>query len=153
MLAATSTSSLSRAARLSAVGACPVTVDVHERADKRIGSGSSLDELFRSERLCVIKTPVRAPRANGIAERFVRTVRGECLDWLLILNRIHLEHVLRVYVEHSGARKTRGHRGNQGTVRSVEPRPTHVPAQHLDLMPQHQRLDALDVRAAATTQQ
>lgn len=47
-----------------------------------------------------MKTPVRAPRANAIAERFVRTVRSECLDWLLILNRRHLEHVLRVYVGH-----------------------------------------------------
>ena len=41
-----------------------------------------------------------APKANAIAERFVRTVRAECLDWLLILNRRHLEHVLRVYVDH-----------------------------------------------------
>ena len=47
-----------------------------------------------------MKTPVRAPKANAIAERFVRTVRAECLDWLLILNRRHLEHVLRVYVDH-----------------------------------------------------
>ena len=47
-----------------------------------------------------MKTPVRAPRANAIAERFVRTARAECLDWLLILNRRHLEGVLRVYVDH-----------------------------------------------------
>jgi putative transposase len=43
---------------------------------------------------------VRAPKANAIAERFVRTVRSECLDWLPILNRGHLECVLRVYVDH-----------------------------------------------------
>jgi putative transposase len=43
---------------------------------------------------------VRAPKANAIAERFVRTVRAECLDWLLIANRRHLERVLRVYVDH-----------------------------------------------------
>jgi putative transposase len=47
-----------------------------------------------------VKKPVRAPQANAIAERFVRTVRSECLDWLLIINRRHLEHVLRVYVDH-----------------------------------------------------
>jgi transposase InsO family protein len=52
------------------------------------------DEVFRSEGIRVVKTPVRAPKANAIAERFVRTVRTECLDWLLILNRRHLEHVL-----------------------------------------------------------
>jgi putative transposase len=43
---------------------------------------------------------VRAPKANAIAERFVRTIRTECLDWLLILNRRHLEHALRVYIDH-----------------------------------------------------
>jgi putative transposase len=43
---------------------------------------------------------VRAPKANAIAERFVRTVRAECLDWLLIANRRHLERVLRVFVDH-----------------------------------------------------
>jgi len=43
---------------------------------------------------------VRAPKANAIAERFVRTVRAECLDWLLIVNRRHLELVLRVFVDH-----------------------------------------------------
>jgi putative transposase len=58
------------------------------------------DEIFRSEGIRPVKTPVRAPKANAIAERFVRTVRGECLDWLLILNRRHLERVLRVYVDH-----------------------------------------------------
>jgi putative transposase len=47
------------------------------------------DEVFRSERIRIVKTPVRAPKANAVAERFVRTVRSECLDWLLILNRRH----------------------------------------------------------------
>jgi putative transposase len=48
----------------------------------------------------VIKTPMRAPQANAIAERWVRTVRNECLDHLLILGRRHLERVLRDYVAH-----------------------------------------------------
>jgi putative transposase len=58
------------------------------------------DEVFRSEGIRIVKTPVRAPKANAIAERFVRTVRAECLDSLLILNRRHLERVLRVYINH-----------------------------------------------------
>src|SRR5215211_7395036 len=58
------------------------------------------DTVFRSEGIEIVRTPVRAPKANAVAERFVRTVRAECLDWLLILNRRHLERVLRVFVEH-----------------------------------------------------
>jgi transposase InsO family protein len=46
------------------------------------------------------KTPVRAPNANAFAERWVRTVRSECLDWLLIVSRRQLERVLRTYVDH-----------------------------------------------------
>jgi len=55
------------------------------------------DEVFRSGGIRIVKTPVRAPKANAIAERFVRTVRAACLDWLLILNRRHLERTLRIY--------------------------------------------------------
>jgi transposase InsO family protein len=58
------------------------------------------DEVFRSEGIRTVKTPVRAPKANAVAERLVRTVRSECLDWLLILDRRHLEHVLGIYVDH-----------------------------------------------------
>jgi putative transposase len=58
------------------------------------------DIVFRSEGIEIVRTPMRAPKANAVAERFVRTVRAECLDWLLILNRRHLERVLRVFVEH-----------------------------------------------------
>jgi len=47
----------------------------------------------------VVKTPVRAPEANAIAGRFVRTIRAECLDGWLILKPPHLELVLHVYVD------------------------------------------------------
>jgi putative transposase len=58
------------------------------------------DEVFRSEDCQVLVTPVRAPKANAFAERWVRTVRVDCLDWLLIVGRRHLEQVLRIYVKH-----------------------------------------------------
>ncbi len=60
------------------------------------------DAIFASEGIEIIKTPAQAPKANAIAERFVRTVRSECLDWLLIVNRRHLEQVLPAYIRHYG---------------------------------------------------
>jgi putative transposase len=57
----------------------------------------------------IILTPFRAPRANAFAERWVRTVRRECLDWTLVFGRRHLEHVLREYVAHYNT--GRPHRG------------------------------------------
>jgi putative transposase len=48
----------------------------------------------------VIRTPVKAPNANAHAERWVRTIREECLDWLLIVGRRQLERGLRTYVDH-----------------------------------------------------
>jgi len=60
----------------------------------------SFDEVFRSSGLEILRTPFRAPQANGVAERFVRTVRSACLDWLLILNDHHLERVLAVFADH-----------------------------------------------------
>jgi putative transposase len=59
----------------------------------------AFDDVFRSEGTKVLLTPVRAPTANAYAERWVGTVRVECLDWLLIVGRRHLEQVLRVYVQ------------------------------------------------------
>jgi transposase InsO family protein len=79
---------------------------IHDRDSKFT---AAFDELFRSERIKVIHTPVQAPQANAYAERFVRTVRNECLDWLLILGRSHLEYVLRVDVQHYN--RERPHRG------------------------------------------
>jgi putative transposase len=74
------------------------------------------DTVFRSEGVEIVRTPVRAPKANAIAERFVRTIRAECLDWLLIVNRKHLERVLRVFVDHYNGR--RPHRARKSDWRS-----------------------------------
>jgi len=58
------------------------------------------DVVLRSQGIRVIKAPVRAPKARAHAERWVGTVRRECLDRLLILGHRHLQHVLAAYVAH-----------------------------------------------------
>ena len=79
---------------------------VHDR-DKRFCA--VFDEVFRAEGINILRTPWRAPRANAYAERFIRTVRTECLDRLFILNEKHLASVLATYVEHYNTE--RPHRG------------------------------------------
>jgi putative transposase len=75
----------------------PFQLLIHDRDAK---FSRAFDEVFRSERIEVIRTPVRAPNANAFAERWVRTVRSDCLDRILILGRRHLDRVLRVYGKH-----------------------------------------------------
>ena len=60
----------------------------------------AFDDVFAADGIQTIKTPVQAPNANAFAERWVRTVRQECLDWMLIWSRRHLERVLDEYVRH-----------------------------------------------------
>jgi putative transposase len=61
----------------------------------------SFDDVFRSEGADIVSTPVQAPNANAYAERWIRTVRAECLDRLLIIGQGHLDlWILRVYAEH-----------------------------------------------------
>ena len=66
------------------------------------------DEVFAGNGTRVIKTPVRSPRANAYAERFVGTLRRECLDHVLILGERHLRKVLAEYARHYN-----GHRPHQ----------------------------------------
>jgi len=68
--------------------------------DRDTKFSASFDAVFVAEGIRIIKTPVRAPRANALAERFVGTIRRECLDRMLVLGRRHLEVVLAEYVEH-----------------------------------------------------
>jgi putative transposase len=70
---------------------------VHDRDTK---FSVAFDEVFRSEGIKVIRTPAQAPNANAYAERWVRTVRADCLDRILILGRRHLERVLYEYRRH-----------------------------------------------------
>jgi putative transposase len=70
---------------------------IHDR-DKKYSR--AFDAIFGSEGIEIVRTPIRAPNANSYAERWVGSVRRECLDRLLIFGRRQLEHVLRVYIGH-----------------------------------------------------
>ena len=70
---------------------------VHDRDTK---FSRAFDGIFRSEGIEIVRTPIQAPNANAYAERWVGSVRRECLDRLLIFGRRQLEHVLRVYIRH-----------------------------------------------------
>ncbi len=61
---------------------------------------ATFDEVFRSDGIRIVRTPIRAPQANAFAERFVGTVRRECLDRMLTFGRRHLELVVKEYVAH-----------------------------------------------------
>ena len=69
----------------------------------------AFDDVWRSTGAEVICAPVRAPNANAVAERWIGTVRRECLDHLLIVGCQQLARVVRRYVEHYN--QCRPHRG------------------------------------------
>src|SRR6266568_909356 len=85
---------------------------------------ASFDEVFRTEGAEVIRTPIRAPKANAYAERWVSTVRAKCLDWVMVLGSRHLERVLRTYARHYNQ-----HRPHRGLALDVpEPQEPSTPA-------------------------
>jgi putative transposase len=94
----------------------PVTFLIRDR-DTKFTAG--FDEVFRSDGIRTIRTPIRAPRANAFAERFVGTVRRECLDRVLIFGRRHLEAAVHEYVEHYNGHRPHRSRGQQPPVPKV----------------------------------
>jgi putative transposase len=92
---------------------------------------AAFDDVFASYGTRVIRTPVRSPRANAFAERFVGTLRRECLDHVLILGERHLRKVLAGYARHYN-----GHRPHQGLQQ--EP-PLRQPGHAVDITAQIER--------------
>ncbi len=90
--------------------------------DKKFAS--SFDSIFLSEGIESVHTPYQAPKANAFAERWVRSVREECLNPILILNENHLRRVLKEYGEYyNHARPHQGidqHFPVSGAVRSTK---------------------------------
>ncbi len=107
---------------LEAAGTQP-TLLIHDRDAK---FPPTFDAVFAAQRVRIVRTPFRAPRANAVAERWVGTVRRECLDWLLIVGERHLRHVLRVYIHHYNTR--RPHRALRLQVPVHAPQPAAPPA-------------------------
>jgi len=91
--------------------------------DRDTKFGPGFDAVWQGEGARILRSPVRAPNANAVAERFVRTVRSECTDRLLILNERHLRRVLDRYVRHYN--EHRPHRGLE--LRRPLPSPGSMP--------------------------
>src|SRR5262249_41057755 len=82
---------------------------------------SVVDAVFASESIRILRTPVRAPRADAIAERWIGTARRELLDRLLIVNRRHLTAVLTEYVAHVDDHRPRRALNHAAPLRSLPP--------------------------------
>ena len=105
----------------------------------------AFDEVLAGNGTRVIKTPVRSPRANSFAERFVGTLRRKCLDHVLILGEQHLRQVLAEYARHYN-----GHRPHQGLQQ--EP-PLRQPGHVLDITARIEHRQILGGRSANTAEQ
>ena len=95
----------------------PLRYLVHDRDAK---FPVTFDSVFAAEGIDIIRTPYRAPQANAVAERWVRSVREECLDHLLIVSEAHLRRVLREYVEYFN--HARPHQGIKQQIPAADTR-------------------------------
>ena len=84
---------------------------------------ANFDTVFKAEGAQVLRTPFRAPNANAFAKGFVRTVRSQCLDYLLVVNEAQLERILRSYAGHYN-----GHRPHQGLAQEIPTPERTVPS-------------------------
>jgi putative transposase len=91
------------------------------------------DEVFRSEGIRVIKAPVRAPKARAHAERWVGSVRRECLDRILILGRRHLQHVIGIYALHHNEHRPHRSLGQRSPCTDPPPGDEEARADVIDL--------------------
>ncbi len=78
-------------------GAVPARFLIHDRDTK---FPAAFDTVFTAADVTIIRTPVQAPNANACAERWIRSVREECLDKILVLGERHLHRVLTAYVDY-----------------------------------------------------
>ena len=98
---------------------------------------AGFDAVFAAAGIEVVRIPPRAPKANAFAERWVRTLRAECLDWVLVFNRRHLERVVAEYVAHYNT--ARPHRSLDLDV------PTPAPVASVTTLPSAGRVERGDV--------
>jgi putative transposase len=111
----------------------PLRFLIHDHDAKFSGP---FDEVLRTEGMRIIRTPIRSPQANAFAERAVKTLRHEVLDWTLILGRRHLDRVLKSYVSHYNAE-----RPHRRIDLRVPERQSH--ADPVDVVPEIKRRDLL----------
>jgi putative transposase len=86
---------------------------------------SAFDAVFTAAGIDVLLTAPQAPRMNAYAERFVRTVRAECTDRVLVIGERHLHAVLSEYVKHYNT--GRSHQGNDMRLRAPDDNPDIIP--------------------------